>query len=334
MKHPSQSLIAALCLFGTATALHAGPDLKSTVELKSVTPAEAPYHYQASRGLITLEGPSGMFMNPTSATLPKGKFALNYCLFFPNQDTDVVGQGIMFSFGVMDWLEVGLIGNLTDVNADAIPDQTAINRAAKKAANAAAKAAAKAAAGGGGAGAGGGGGGAPAAAGGSALTGDKAGYDDEFAVGGPLLRIRLLRDQQWWPELSVGGYLRWGTNAQDAGTIFVAASKRIPIDPEGFFKSITVQSGFRETWFDQDQGVNRVRDSARGYGGVELQLPYRIYLIGEYTQKNNDFDRRQPWAAGFQCRLPGVELTCAALQDGGQHERFGIYSGIGISFGF
>ena len=302
MKLPS-SLIAATCAVLTAAVAHA-QQFKTSAPLRDdkkiiAPPEEEPY--RASRGLITLEGPSGMFINPTSATLPQGKFTIQYCLFFPNRDTDIVGHGTLISYGVTDWLEVGAVGNLIDVNADLIPDQRAIRRAALAAAP---------------------------------LTADKAGYDDEFVVGGPMVRARLLRDREWWPEISVGGYLKWGTNAFNAGTLFVAASKRIPIDPDGFFKSIVVQTGARQTWYDKPQGRGGVRDSGRFYGGLELELPYKFYLIGEVTQKDNDFDRRMPFAYGLQCRLPGVNLTFAALQDGGQHERIGLYSGVGISFGF
>jgi len=289
-----------VCIVLLTASAHA-QNFKTSAPLrddKSAPPPEEPY--RASRGLITLEGPSGMFINPTSATLPQGKFTLQYCLFFPNRDTDVVGHGTLISYGIFDWLELGFVGNLIDVNADAIPDRRAITRAALT---------------------------------GRPITADQAGTDEEFAIGGPMLRARLLRDERWWPEISVGGYLKWGTNALNAGTLFVAASKRIPIDPDGIFKSITIQTGARQTWFDKPQGRG-VRDSGRFYGGLELELPYRFYVIGEVTQKDNDFDRRMPFAYGLQCRLPGVNLTFAALQDGGPHERIGLYSGVGISFGF
>lgn len=267
----SLTAIASLILI-TGTARAGEP----VIQDKTIPPPEEE-HYHASRGLITLQGPSGMFINPTSATLPQGKFTMQYCLFFPNRDTDVVGHGTLLAYGITDWLEIGAVGNLIDLNA---------------------------------------------------------GADKEVAVGGPMMRVRLLRDKEWWPEISVGGFVKWGTNAINSSTAFVAASKRIPIDPDGFFKSIVVQTGFRHTWFDQPQGTFRTEDSRRGYGGLELELPYRFYVIGEWTQKDNDTDRRNPFAYGLQCRLPGVALTCALLQDGGQHERIGIYSGIGISFGF
>src|SRR5688572_23844625 len=135
MKLPS-SLIAATCAVLTAAVAHA-QQFKTSAPLRDdkkiiAPPEEEPY--RASRGLITLEGPSGMFINPTSATLPQGKFTIQYCLFFPNRDTDIVGHGTLISYGVTDWLEVGAVGNLIDVNADLIPDQRAIRRAALAAA--------------------------------------------------------------------------------------------------------------------------------------------------------------------------------------------------------
>lgn len=73
--------------------------------------------YEAGRGLITLEGPSGMFINPTSATLPQRGATLQYCFFLPNNETDVVGHGLMGAYGITDELEVGLFGNLVDFDA-------------------------------------------------------------------------------------------------------------------------------------------------------------------------------------------------------------------------
>jgi hypothetical protein len=294
------SLLATL-LFTGASA-YAGREVtvsRSLATKEPLAPEEQPYH--ASRGTITLEGPSGMFLNPTSATLPKGRFTIQTCRLFQNRDTDIVGWGGLVAYGVTDWLEVGLIGNILDVNDDLVPDTDKLADAART---------------------------------GEILTRDGAGKDKEFAVGGPMVRVRILRDREWWPELSVGGYVKWGTNALNSGTMFVAASKRIPIDPDGFFRSIVVQTGFRQTWFEADQGPNKAKDTSRAYGGLELELPYRFYLVGEITQKDDDFDRRMPFAYGLQCRLPGVALTVAAMQDGAQHERIGIFSGIGITFGF
>lgn len=71
--------------------------------------------YKGGKGLITLEGPSGMFINPTSATMPEGYGTLQYCLFFPNNKTDVVGHGLMGSYGVTDAVEVGAAGNYVDL---------------------------------------------------------------------------------------------------------------------------------------------------------------------------------------------------------------------------
>jgi hypothetical protein len=68
--------------------------------------------YEAGRGLITLEGPSGMFINPTSATLPEDAATAQYCVFFPNNRTDVVGHGLMAAYGVTDDLEIGGSGNI------------------------------------------------------------------------------------------------------------------------------------------------------------------------------------------------------------------------------
>lgn len=240
---------------------------KDMVEVES----EAPYY--GARGLITLEGPAGMFINPTSGTLAKGKFTLQYCLFFPNRDTDVVGHGALLGFGVTDWLEVGAVASFADRNA--------------------------------------------------------AFDDEEFAIG-PQVRVRLLRDKEWWPEISVGSYSRWGSHALNKVGAYVALSKRFMIDEDGFFRSVAVHSGYRHAWFDNDAAVG---DTYAYYGGLEVELPYRLYLIGEISSKDNRVSRKVPFAVGIQCRLPGVALTFAGIQSG-TTDRVGLYSGIGISFGF
>lgn len=72
--------------------------------------------YESGRGLLTLEGPTGMFINPTSAVLPKEAYTLQYCVFFPENETDVVGHGLFAGYGVTDRLEVGGIGSYVDID--------------------------------------------------------------------------------------------------------------------------------------------------------------------------------------------------------------------------
>ena len=274
-NHPT-ALIKAILSTGMAAsfaiaAAHAGTEISAK---ETVTP-DAPY--EAGRGLITLEGPSGMFINPTSATLPKGAYTAQYCLFFPNQDTDVVGHGMMASYGITDWLEVGAVGNLVDLNA---------------------------------------------------------GVDREVAVGGPMVRVRLLKDESWWPQFSVGAYAKWGTPALNQIAAFAAAYKRLPISETGPVRSFALHAGIRQTWFD-DSAIES--DSFNGYFGAEIQLPYRLYLVGELStkgdQRNGRRPKSNPYAWGAQWRLGGVNLSVAAIDQDGTG-RVGIYSGVAFSRGF
>lgn len=264
-------------VLGTASGI-AGPD--PTPESKDVNlePVVEVPTARESRGLITLEGPSGMFINPTSATLPQNEFILNYCVLFFNTDTDVVGHGILLSYGVRDWLEIGFVGNLLDINSPGPPSS-----------------------------------------------------EDTFVVGGPMARIRLLRDREWWPELSVGGYVKWGSPAFDNANVFVAISKTIPIDEKGFLKTVTFQGGFREAWLDDSAAVSNAN---RVYGGLEVQLPWRLFLIGEVTQRAPvaQSPREIPYAAGIQWRGRNFGCSLAALQDGTQ-SRPGIYFGVAGGLG-
>jgi hypothetical protein len=231
--------------------------------------------YEAGRGLITLEGPSGMFINPTSATLPKGAYTFQYCLLFPNTDSEVIGQGIMTSFGVTDWLEIGGLGNYIIANRDKPTER-------------------------------------------------------EFGLGGPLIRIRLLKDESWWPQLSVGGYGKYGTSALEQTTAFLAAYKRVPISEDGFVRSLGFHAGVRSSWFHKDAAE---ANTVEGYFGGEVQLPARLYVVGEIGTRGrtqNVYHDRIPYAFGLQWRLAGVSLSTAMIQRGNDHELsywFGIGSG-------
>lgn len=235
-----------------------------------------------SRGLIALQGPSGMFINPTSATLPQGTFILNYCVFFPTlpEGVDGVVHGILLSYGVRDWLELGFVGSLLDVSLDGPP-----------------------------------------------------GRENTFVLGGPMARIRLLRDRvdKWWPEVSIGAYVKFGTpkNLANGENAFIAVSKTVPIDEKGFLKTITFQGGFREAWLDEAAPVSNIN---RAYGGIEVQLPYHFYAIGEITERDDRVDSHVPWAAGLQWRGKWFGCTMAALQHGGG-EHAGFYFGVGGGLG-
>src|ERR1700748_3880321 len=111
-----------------------------------------------SRGNITLEGPSGMFLNPTSATIPQGVWSAGFCSVLTNQDTEILGYSMFASYGVRDWLEVGVVANMFDfaIN-DEVPKGT-------------------------------------------------------YATAGPMARVRLMRDRDYWPEISGGGYAQKGTD--------------------------------------------------------------------------------------------------------------------------
>ncbi len=230
--------------------------------------------YEAGRGLITLEGPSGMFINPTSATLPRGAFTLQYCVFFPNSDTEVVGHGALMAYGITDWLELGAIGNYID-----------------------------------------------------------AANDREFGLGGPMVRIRLTKDEGWMPQISIGAYGKYGTLILNQTTAFLAAYKRIPIDENGFVKALGLHVGGRVSWYDS---VAAESNSVIGYFGGELQLPLRLYLVGEIsTEGKGPAGRldRIPYAFGVQWRAGAINISTAMIQNGSESE-LGFYFGIGTALTF
>jgi len=255
-------LVAAAAILSSAP-LFAGPTY-----IETAPPPEAPY--EAGRGLLTLEGPSGMFINPTSATMPAGAFTAQACYFNPNLDSSVNGTGLLVSYGVTDWFELGLVGNYVFLE-DAI--------------------------------------------------------GDDLAVLGPMARVRLLKDEGLLPQLSLGYYGKFGDAAAETNTGFLAAYKRFPVgDESGFVKSIGLHLGGRFSSLDAN-------DVSVGYGGLEVQLPYRLYIVGEISTKDSDVHSDVPYAAGIQWRAGGINISLAALQTGGLDDP-GFYFGIGSQLSF
>ncbi len=233
------------------------------------TPLAAPTvekPYEAGRGLLTAQGPTGMFINPTSATLPAGAFTAQYCFFLPENDSSPWAHGYMAAYGITDWAELGLIG----------------------------------------------------------LYVDKPG-EDPFATG-PFARIRLLKDEGWMPQFSIGGYTRFGDEAAEARGVFGAFYKRLPIDEEGFVKSIGFHTGVRQNW---DQGP----DPFHVYGGIEIQLPYRFYLVGEVSSRYDDTEAEVPYSFGVQWRAGGINVSVAGIQNGNL-DKPGFFFGIGSQLSF
>lgn len=71
--------------------------------------------YVGGRGLITAEGPTGMFLNPTSGTAAKGQLTAQVCaLIFEAGGDTRVGYGFLATYGFTDWFEAGVFGLLVD----------------------------------------------------------------------------------------------------------------------------------------------------------------------------------------------------------------------------
>jgi hypothetical protein len=245
--------------------------------------------YSGGRGLITFTGPTGMFLNPTSGTMPKGSITAQFFMTVVKPVNANTGKdqfawhNAIASYGVTDWFELGAMGQLVDRSN---------------------------------------------------------GQDNQsIMAGGPFARVRVLKDQSWWPELSAGAILLEGEYSLRRETLFLAASKRFVLNEAGFFKAVRLHLGGRQFWQDGHDPnpaiwtfLQQRNDSGRvGYAGGEMQFPKHIYLVGEIQTKETG-DRYLPWSAGIQLRHPdGFGLSLALLQPGFQGSPT-AYVGIGINF--
>nr|MBI3614026.1 hypothetical protein [Nitrospirota bacterium] len=248
-------------------------------------------HYNGGRGLITLSGPTGMFLNPTSGTMAKGSFTAQAFVTvikpLPNKD-QFPWYNALASYGVTDWLEVGAIGTFVDRS----------NRVGTENVN------------------------------------------HSVMAGGGFVRLRVLKDEGYLPETSLGFTSLNGDDLVARQTLFLATSKRFAINEQGFFKAFRVHMGGRQYWQTPGSDMSfktwrfiaqRGPNDTIGYAGGELSLPNNIYLIGE-TQTMESGGRYMPWSAGIQARLDnGFGLSFSILQPG-YSSSVTAYIGIGINF--
>ena len=252
MKLNSLFKVGTMALAALAWQVHAGEIVTSSKSAKNVVVPEEPY--VGGRGLLTIEGPTGLFINPTSGTLPQGAFTAQYCFFLPNWSaTDpLMAHGALLSYGVTDWLEVGGLFSAIDVDGG-----------------------------------------------------------DSIISGGPMVRARLLKQDDVLPEISVGGYAFLGD--EEKYTAFLALFKSFKISDDGFFRSVGFHAGIRERWIEKGADPS---DSPVGYFGLEVEMPLRLYLVGEVSTKDEDLGGGTPYAFGIQWRLGGINIS-AALADPG-----------------
>jgi len=178
--------------------------------------------------------------------------------------------------------------------------------------------------------------------GGLAQLADRSNNADQQSVmaGGGYVRVRVIKDQGLFPEVSVGGMFFEGNEILDKRTLFIALSKRVEISDTGFLRGFRLHLGGLQIWeksgselsFKNWQALaQRGGSDTAGYIGGELEIPKHLFLVGE-VQSRAAGDQRQPYSFGLQFRHPeGFGLSVAALRPGLQ-EGVTAYIGIGINF--
>lgn len=239
--------------------------------------------YQGGRGLITNQGMSGMFLNPTSGTLGQGQFTAQWCVLLADQQNgnpDLFGNGVMAAYGVTDWLEVGgFVVNVTVENGTTDPDLT---------------------------------------------------------VAGPFFRVRVLKDEDWMPEVSVGAIWLDGNATADILSrqeFFLAASKHFPIDPDGILKGVRIHGGVRFIW-NIERPAGGEANGVVPYVGVEVGLPYSIYFVSEVSTQDDILGPHTPYSFGFQWRPNNVVGISFAGVQPGLTDRLAMWIGLGLNFEF
>lgn len=95
-----------MTLSKVSAALVSGLLLASSVGTASANPVDNS-HYRTV-GLVTVEGPTGMFLNPTSRSSEAGTFKTQLCgTSLPRVDGNVAVYQLVATYAIADWFEVG-----------------------------------------------------------------------------------------------------------------------------------------------------------------------------------------------------------------------------------
>jgi hypothetical protein len=91
------------------------PVFAASANIMSAIFAADDVSYTGGRGLITLEGISGLFLNPTSGTLGTHHLTLQYCVSIEEASVaKLVKHTAMVAYGITDWIEIGALGRVND----------------------------------------------------------------------------------------------------------------------------------------------------------------------------------------------------------------------------
>jgi hypothetical protein len=120
-----------------------------------------------------------------------------------------------------------------------------------------------------------------------------------------------MKQDDMMPELSVGGYSFLGD--EEKYSAFLALFKSVEIDRDGFLRSVGLHAGIRNRWIEDGPDPS---DTPVGYFGLEVELPFRLYLVGEVSTKDKDLGDDVPYAFGVQWRLGGINISVACADPG------------------
>jgi len=301
-----------LSLNAMAEELVAGPALEEQSVAESIQPlslaeplnmAVQPARdlaYKGGRGTITIQGMSGMFMNPTSGTLNQGELTIQYCLFINTYDHgDIVGHGLMTAYGVTDWLEVGWFGTLVelgDANRSWTDNPIAVTGPFARV----------------------------------RLLKESGQWQPELSIGAIWL------DGNGPSGDGPGGDLI----ARSEFFIAASKHWVIDPDGyvKNVRAHLGVRYVSRHEAPDLPKGVRMGTDLTTAYGGIELALPYSLYFIAEVGSPDlfsRDQNEAWPYAVGFQWKPNNVlALSIAHMNPEDLGLRDGFWFGIGLNFKF
>ena len=238
-----------------------------------------------AQGLLSLQGSRGLLVNPTSGTLGQGQATVQYGVVSADQtapNSDVTAHMLLGSYGVTDWLELGVTHSSFEVRD----------------------------------------------------------LGEIQSVTGPTARVRVLEEDHWRPEVSVGGVYFDGDSTSDVFSrqeVYLAASKRFAFgEPgDGLVDAFRLHGGLRQIWrSDAPAAVIDTRGLV-GYVGGELHLPYDVSLIAEVNTQEDVLGPRTPWGYGVQWKPGGgvIGLSGGQVQSG-SFSRPANYIGIAASWSF
>ena len=152
---------------------------------------------------------------------------------------------------------------------------------------------------------------------------DTALQDDTFYATGPALKWRPIHSEVY--QLTVGGAVRFGDSEEERNQLLFAGSYRLyEGDGSWSVRSVTLNAGMLQEWFDDRDIPGAETDSMHGFASIALGFVNDWKAVFEAGTRDDDMDEDIPYSValsvpaklGYKSDAIELEVVPSIVEDG------------------